>query len=175
MANKPKVKTEKLRSRDIPSLSPSETIDAIALLQSDHLEVSRLFDAYQVAGANAEKKTLADRICLALKIHAQIEEELLYPAARERIDDVDLIDEALVEHMGAKTLVAQIETMRPGQPLYDAKVKVLGEQVRHHVEEEEAELFPAVRETNIDLDELGARLAARKAELTDLLAPIPVV
>ncbi len=80
----------------------------------------------------------------------------------------------MVEHAGAKNLIAEIEAMQPGQPLYDAKVKVLGEQIRHHVEEEETELFPEVRETGIDLDALGAKLAARKAELTALLAPAPV-
>jgi hemerythrin superfamily protein len=114
---------------------------------------------------------MADKICVALKVHAQIEEELLYPLARDKTGDTDLVDEAVVEHMGAKTLIAQIEATRPGQPLYDARIRVLGEQVRHHVREEEGELFPKVREAGVDLDALGARLAARKAELMALLAP----
>jgi hemerythrin-like domain-containing protein len=117
---------------------------------------------------------LADKICLALKVHTQIEEELFYPPAREKTGDGDLIDEAIVEHTGAKTLIAQIEAMQPGQPLYDARMKVLAEQVRHHVEEEETELFPEVRETKLNLDTLGAKLAARKAELMVLLAPVPI-
>ncbi len=117
------------------------------------------------------KKALADKICLALRVHTQIEEELFYPPAREKTGDGDLLDEALVEHAGAKNLVAEIEAMKPGQPLYDAKVKVLGEQVRRHVEEEETELFPEVRETDIDLAALGAKLATRKAELMAQLAP----
>ncbi len=147
-------------------------LDAITLLETDHREVEDLFDQFDSAAGDGAKASIAQRICLALKIHAQIEEELFYPAARDKTGDNDLVDEAVVEHMGAKTLIAQIEAMKPGQPLYDAKVKVLSEQVRHHVEEEEGELFPEVRETRIDLDALGAKLAARKAELLDLHAAI---
>jgi hemerythrin superfamily protein len=146
-------------------------VDAIALLESDHREVEGLFEQYEGADSDAQKATLAAQICLALKVHAQIEEELFYPPAREKTGDADLVDEAVVEHMGAKTLIAQIEAMKPGQPLYGAMVKVLSEQIRHHVEEEETELFPEVRETRIDLEALGAKLAARKAELLALLAP----
>ncbi|MEI9964841.1 MAG: hemerythrin domain-containing protein [Caulobacteraceae bacterium] len=145
--------------------------DAIALLEADHREVDGWFDDYEALDADADKKALAAKICLALKVHTQIEEELFYPPARQETGDTDLLDEAVVEHAGAKNLIAEIEAMQPGQPLYDAKVKVLGEQVRHHVEEEETELFPEVRETDIDLDALGAKLAARKAELMALLAP----
>ena len=156
------------------SAEPASTAqDAIALLEADHRQVEGWFDDYQALDADDAKKALADKICLALKVHTQIEEELFYPPAREATGDTDLLDEAVVEHAGAKTLIAEIEAMRPGQPLYDAKVKVLGEQVRHHVEEEETELFPEVRETKIDLDALGAKLAARKAELMALLAPVP--
>ena len=149
--------------------------DAISLLIADHREVDDYFDEYETLTDDAAKKALADKICLALKVHAQIEEEFFYPPAREETGDGDLIDEAIVEHMGAKTLIAQIEAGAPGQPLYDAKVKVLGEQVRHHVKEEEEELFPEVRQTKIDLDALGAKLAARKAELVALLSVPPVL
>ena len=145
--------------------------DALDLLISDHREVAGYFEAYQNLESGQEKKALADRICRALKVHAQIEEELLYPLARERTGDLALLDAALVEHTGAKTLIAQIEATNPGQPLYDARVKVLGEQVSHHVQEEEAELFPQVRAARIDLAALGAKLAARKAELMARLAP----
>ena len=144
--------------------------DAIALLEADHRQVEVLFDRYESAGDDAEKGALAAEICLALKIHAQIEEELFYPPARAETGDADLVDEAVVEHMGAKTLIAQIEAMKPGQPLYDAKVKVLSEQVRHHVDEEERELFPEARGAGMNLDAIGAALAARKAELIALLA-----
>jgi hemerythrin superfamily protein len=174
MATTAKTKAAKAANRKARAPSDAGATDAIALLEADHREVDGYFDAFEAASDDAEKKALADKICLALKVHTQIEEELFYPPAREKTGDGDLIDEALVEHSGAKTLIAQIEAMRPGQPLYDAKVKVLGEQVRHHVEEEETELFPEVRETKIDLDALGAKLAARKAELTTLLAPIPI-
>lgn len=146
-------------------------VDAIDLLEPDHREVDAYFDQYEDASSVAEKKALANQICLALKVHAQIEEELLYPKARELTGDGDLIDEAIVEHAGAKILIAQIEAMEPGQDLYDAKVKVLGEQVRHHVREEEEELFPEIRASGIDVEALGAKLATRKAELLDLLTP----
>ena len=142
--------------------------DAITLLEADHREVEGYFSDFSAATDASEKKALADKICLALKVHTQIEEELFYPPAREKTGDGDLIDEALVEHMGAKTLIAQIEAMLPGQPLYDAKVKVLAEQVRHHVEEEETELFPEMRETSLDLEALGTKLARRKADLMQL-------
>ncbi len=150
--------------------SANSALDAIALLESDHREVDDLFDLFESAESDADKASIARQICLALRVHAQIEEELFYPPAREKTGNTDLVDEALVEHMGAKTLIVQIEAMRPGQPLFDAKVKVLGEQVRHHVEEEETELFPEVRKTGVDLDALGARLSARKAELLQQLA-----
>jgi hemerythrin superfamily protein len=174
MATTAKTKATKAAARKSRPTAKVGT-DAIALLEADHREVDGYFDQFEAASDNGEKKALADKICLALKVHAQIEEELFYPPAREKTGDGDLIDEALVEHTGAKTLIAQIEAMRPGQPLYDAKVKVLAEQIRHHVEEEETELFPEVRETKLDLVALGAKLAARKAELLVLLAPIPIV
>jgi hemerythrin superfamily protein len=175
MATTAKTKATKAAARASRPAAAKGATDAIALLEADHREVDGYFDDFEAASDNGEKKALADKICLALKVHAQIEEELFYPPAREKTGDGDLIDEALVEHTGAKTLIAQIEAMRPGQPLYDAKVKVLAEQIRHHVEEEETELFPEVRETKLDLVALGAKLAARKAELLVLLAPIPIV
>ena len=156
------------------SASGAASADAIALLEADHREVDGYFEQYRTVVTEGEKKALANQICLALKVHAQIEEELFYPVAREKTGDGDLIDEAIVEHSGAKILIAQIEAMEPGQDLYDAKVKVLGEQVRHHVREEEDELFPEAREAGVDLEALGARLAARKAELMALLAPPPI-
>jgi hemerythrin superfamily protein len=173
MATTKKTKTVKAAERSAkrkPAPASSGAPDAIALLESDHREVEALFERYEAANEDAEKGEIAAQICLALKVHAQIEEELFYPPARDETGDTDLVDEAVVEHMGAKTLIAQIEAMRPGQPLYDAKVKVLSEQVRHHVEEEETELFPEVRETKMNLETLGAKLTARKAELLEQLA-----
>jgi hypothetical protein len=174
MATTAKSKAEQKSARAATKAQAAPKVrgpDAISLLEADHREVEDLFEAYEGLTDAAEKKALADKICLALKVHTQIEEEFFYPPAREKTGDGDLIDEAIVEHMGAKTLIAQIEAGLPDQPLYDAKVKVLGEQVRHHVEEEESELFPEVRATNLDLDALGAKLAARKAELMAQLAP----
>lgn len=143
----------------------SANINAITLLEDDHAEVKAYFEEYEDLEEDEEKQALADKICLALKVHARIEEEIFYPAAREKTEDKDLLDEATVEHAAAKTLIAEIEAMEPGQPLYDAKVKVLGEQILHHVKEEEGELFPEVRKTDLDLETLGTQMAKRKSEL----------
>lgn len=172
MATTRQTKTEKSTARATKRQAKpaSGGADAISLLEADHREVDSLFDQFDAASGDAEKNSIAAKICLALKVHAQIEEELFYPPARKETGDNDLVDEALVEHMGAKSLIAQIEAMKPGQPLYDAKVKVLAEQIRHHVEEEESELFPEARKAGMDLDAIGAALKARKTELTQLLS-----
>ena len=139
--------------------------DAIKLLKDDHKEVKTYFKRYETLDDEAEKQALADQICLALTIHAQIEEEIYYPAARGAIDDDDLLDEAEVEHASAKQLIAEIQAMKAGDRLFDAKVTVLGEYIDHHVEEEETEMFPESRDSDLDLKALGAQLAQRKAEL----------
>jgi hemerythrin superfamily protein len=160
-ATKPAV-TSKARGSDAP--------DAIDLLIADHREVKGLFKEYDKlvkAQADAgEKQVVAAQICVMLTAHATAEEELFYPRAREVLgDDEDLVDEADVEHASAKELIAQIEDGSPDDPLYDAKVKVLGEYIDHHVKEEEGEMFPKVRKSDLDLDMLGEEIAARKAEL----------
>ena len=141
--------------------------DAIALLKADHKEVDAMFKAYDKTGDDTKKQDLANKICMALTAHAQIEEEIFYPAAYEALDQVgdDLLDEAEVEHASCKALIAEIESMRVGEPLFDAKVKVLGEYIAHHVEEEENELFPECRDAGMDLKGLGEEMAARKSEL----------
>jgi hemerythrin superfamily protein len=139
--------------------------DAIALLKADHQTVQELFDKYEKTRSEERKGALAEQICHELTVHAQIEEEIFYPAAREALRDEDLVDEATVEHQSAKDLIAQIQGGKPGEELYDAKVKVLGEYIRHHVKEEQNEMFPQVRKTKLDLRELGERLQARKQEL----------
>lgn len=143
--------------------------DAVSLLSADHAEVKQLFESYKQLveedGDNDEKRELAEQICLALTVHAEIEEEIFYPAMRESIDDDLLLDQAEVEHAAAKDLIAQIQGMDPDDPLYDAKVLVLGEYVDHHVEEEESEIFPAAEKSGVDLEVLGAELAERKQEL----------
>ena len=139
--------------------------DAVALLKADHALVQGLFDQFEKARGNDRKGALAKKICQELRVHTQIEEEILYPAAREVLREEDLIDEAEVEHAGAKDLIAQIESSRPGAELYDAKVTVLGEYIKHHVKEEHQEMFPKLKKTKLDLKEVGARLEARKKEL----------
>lgn len=163
--------TSKSATKTDTSTEKPEAMDAIALLENDHAEVKADFREYEELESESKKQALADKICMALTIHAQIEEEIFYPAARKATKDADLLDEATVEHASAKVLIAEIEAMEPGQPLYDAKVKVLGEQVKHHVKEEERELFPEVRKTDIDLKKLGARLSKRKAELLSQAMP----
>lgn len=117
---------------------------AIALLKKQHAEVDKLFKRFEKA-KNGDKETIVQTVCRALTIHAQIEEELFYPALREAGVENDLLDEAEVEHVGVKRLVGELETMDPGDDLYDAKMKVLTEYVKHHVKEEETEMFPTPR------------------------------
>jgi hemerythrin-like domain-containing protein len=142
--------------------------DAIALLKEDHATVSALFEQFEKAGdgAKAKKLKLARTICNELKVHTQIEEEIFYPAVESVLPkEKDLLDEAEVEHEGAKKLIAEIDAMQPGDDLFDAKVKVLSEYIKHHVKEEHTEMFPKVRKTKLDLKEVGMRLAFRKEEL----------
>jgi hemerythrin superfamily protein len=155
-----------------PKKSSSGTLaDAIELLKADHAEVRKLFKQYdklaESEGSDAERQTLAEQLCTKLTVHTQLEEELLYPAARGVLeDDADLVDEATVEHASAKDLIAQIRAMQPGDDLYDAKVKVLGEYVDHHVKEEEGEMFPKLKKAGLDVVQLGEEIAVRKTELT---------
>jgi hemerythrin superfamily protein len=142
--------------------------DAIAMLTAEHREVKAMFEQYEGLGerAMASKKKIADQICNALTLHAAIEEEIFYPALRAASKEAaDLLDEALVEHAGAKDLVAQLQEMDPEDELYDAKVKVLGEQIDHHVGEEEGEMFPKAKKAGLDLVALGNEMAMRKDEL----------
>ena len=139
---------------------------AISLLKKDHREVAAMFDEYEQLESDAEKLALFNQIALALKVHTQIEEEVLYPESRGEVED-DLIDEAYVEHDGAKKLIAEIEAMKPGQEFYDAKVKVLGEYIKHHVKEEEQPggFFAQAKKGDEDLESMGERMKARKEEL----------
>ena len=142
--------------------------DAIAMLTADHREVKAMFEQYDKLGdrANASKKKLADQICDALTLHATIEEEIFYPALRAASKEAaDLLDEALVEHAGAKDLIAQLQEMDPEDDLYDAKVTVLGEQIDHHVGEEEGEMFRTAKKAGLDMVALGTEMAQRKEEL----------
>ena len=147
----------------------AEGVDAIALLTEDHENVAQMFEQYEALGdrAHASKKKLATQICTELTKHALAEEEIFYPAVRAAgKDKEDLIDEATVEHASAKELIAQILEMEPSEDLYDAKVKVLGELIEHHVKEEEEEMFPKARKAGLDMQQLGALIAERKAEMS---------
>jgi hemerythrin superfamily protein len=139
---------------------------AVSLLKQDHREVEGWFDEYEQLETDSEKLTLFNKIALALKVHTQIEEEIFYPEERGDIED-DMLDEAYVEHAGAKKLIAEIEAMKPSEDFYDAKVKVLGEYIKHHVKEEEQPggLFAQAKKGDEDLDAMGERLKARKDEL----------
>jgi hemerythrin-like domain-containing protein len=156
-------------TRKVKSQSQSgKKQDAIALLMEDHKKVKKLFGAFKKLheqGESEEKAAVVEQICNELKIHTAIEEEIFYPAVRKAIDDADLMDEALVEHAGAKDLIAQLEEAGPEADLYDAKVTVLSEQIDQHVKEEEKEMFPMARKSKIDLDTLGAQMLRRKQSL----------
>ena len=139
--------------------------DAIALLKADHDAVSQLFAEYEKTRSAPTKKALVAEICTALSVHAQIEEEIFYPAVKAALKDKLLVPEATVEHAGVKDLIAQLEGAQPDGEMYDAKVKVLSEYVKHHVKEEQNEMFPQAKASSLDMLELGARMAARKDEL----------
>lgn len=146
----------------------SQPNDAIALLMADHEHVKDLFDQFEGLGERAmvSKKKLVDDICNELNKHTMVEEELFYPAVRALGKAFeDEIDEALVEHAAAKQLIAQLLTMDASDDLYDAKVTVLSEQIAHHVEEEEGEMFPQVRKSALDLVALGVQMAQRKQQI----------
>jgi hemerythrin superfamily protein len=146
-------------------MAETKSQDAIALLKEDHRAVEKLFKEFESARGEGRKQKLAKQICLELTVHTMIEEEIFYPACDGKVEE-DLLKEAYVEHDAAKLLVAEIEGA-DGQSddFFDAKVQVLSEQVEHHIEEEEKELFPQVRKADLDLKELGAKLEQRKREL----------
>jgi len=149
----------------------SESVNALDLLKRDHDEVDAMFRQFEDMkddGDAAAKESLVEKICDALTVHAQIEEEIFYPAARRALqqeEGKDLLDEAAVEHQTLKDLVGRLESAPIDDPLYDAGVKVLSEYVKHHVKEEEKELFPKVKSSGLDLADLGGKLEARKTQL----------
>jgi len=141
--------------------------DAIALLKADHRKVEDLFEQYEKARSTDKKLALAKEICTELTVHTIIEEEIFYPACKGKVED-DTMNEAYVEHDGAKILIAEIEESRPDAAFYDAKVKVLSEDIKHHVKEEEQRsegMFAQAKAAGVDVEALGDRLAARKKVL----------
>jgi len=151
-------------------MADSKSQDAVALLKQDHRTVKELFEKFEKASGDGRKQQIAEQICLELSVHAQIEEEIFYPACEGKVEE-DLLKESYVEHDGAKVLIAEILAGGPkADEYYDAKVKVLSEEIEHHVEEEEKRmegLFAQAKKAGLDMDALGEQLAARKSELTE--------
>ncbi|MDO8345061.1 MAG: hemerythrin domain-containing protein [Cellvibrio sp.] len=139
--------------------------EATALLKADHKAVDALFEQYESARSATKKKALVAQICTELTVHAQIEEEIFYPQVKEALKDKELIPEATVEHATLKELIAQLEAAEPDDEMYDAKVKVLSEYVKHHVKEEQNEIFPKAKASKLDMHALGEQLQQRKDEL----------
>ena len=151
-------------------MADSKSQDAVALLKQDHRAVEELFEKFEKASGDGRKQQIAEQICLELSVHAQIEEEIFYPDCEGKVEE-DLLKESYVEHDGAKVLIAEILAGGPkADEYYDAKVKVLSEEIEHHVEEEEKRmegLFAQAKKAGLDMDALGEQLAARKSELTE--------
>lgn len=165
---KSKAKSKAKKSgRSASSRGNGSRNDAIALLKADHRQVETWFEQFEKTRSDEKKQELATNICQALKVHTQIEEELFYPAFLEATDDKDTHHEAEIEHDGAKKLIAEIEASGPDDEYFDSKVKVLSEMIKHHVKEEEQSggMFAEARDSDMDLEELGRQLEARKAEL----------
>jgi Hemerythrin HHE cation binding domain len=146
--------TNKPRSRSV-----------LTILREDHKKVQKLFKEFEKAKQESEKEHIVRTACQELTVHAQLEEEIFYPAVRAAIKDVELLDEAEVEHASAKQLISELEAMSPGDELFDAKFTVLGEYVNHHIKEEQGEMFPKIEKTDLDLKELGSQLTERKEQL----------
>ena len=148
-------------------MAETKAKDAVALLKADHRKVEELFAEFEKARGEGRKQQLATEICAELSVHAQIEEEIFYPACEGKVEE-DLLKEAYVEHDGAKVLIAEIIAGEPSDDFYDAKVKVLQEQIEHHLQEEEKRLeglFSQARAAGLDMDSLGEELRARKDQL----------
>ena len=146
-----------------------EKPDAIAMLKEDHRKVEDLFEKAEKARDEDRKKVLVQEICTELMIHSMVEEEIFYPACKDQIEDEEVLDEAYVEHDGAKLLINEIEAGGPDDDFYEAKVKVLKEQIEHHVKEEEGELFPAAKKvlSKEELAAIGQEMLAVQSELED--------
>lgn len=151
----------------------SATASVIKSLTDDHKKVKKMFDEFmklkEKGGSDEQKQLIVDTACAELTIHAQLEEELFYPAAREALDDLDMINEAEVEHTCAKQLISELSIMQSSDEMYDAKFIVLSEYVKHHIDEEEKEMFPKMKKANLDLSEMAEELEERRMELRDEL------
>jgi hemerythrin superfamily protein len=168
MAVSPRTKSQNTRARGAAAQGV-KIPDAIALLKADHRQVEQWFEEFQSARSPGKKQSLAVNICNALKAHTTIEEEIFYPAFLQATKDEDMHHEAIVEHGGAKKLIAEIEASTPDDDYFDAKVNVLSEMIKHHVKEEEnpSGMFAEAKKSKMDLVEIGRELAARKRELME--------
>lgn len=146
---------------------PGKESNAIELLKHDHREVESMFKQFDAEDESRSKSEIAQHICLSLIVHSEIEEELFYPAAQRALEEEgrDLIAEAKVEHMSLKRLIGDISGSSPDDGMFEARMTVLKEYVKHHVHEEEHELMPQVKKSNIDLEALGSKLQERKQAL----------
>ena len=167
MATAPRKTATSARKTAATKTRAGSRSDAIALLRADHKRVSELFEQYEATRSAAKKKTLVATICQELTVHAQIEEEIFYPAVKAALKDKELVPEAQVEHQSLKDLIAQVKDKEPDGEMFDAKIKVMSEYVKHHVKEEQNEMFVRAKKTRLDLQQLGEQLAARKQELMD--------
>jgi hemerythrin superfamily protein len=147
--------------------SKSKAEGAIEMLKEDHAKVQKAFKEFEKLDREDTEtiKQVVQTVCEGLKVHTTLEEEIFYPAVREAIDDEDIMNEAAVEHETAKMLIDQLENMGPDDPNYHATFTVLGEYVKHHVKEEEGEMFPQAKKTDLDFEDLGQRMKERKQEL----------
>ena len=161
----PTVASKTATARKAPASKAPVAQEATALLKADHKLVADLFEQYEKTRSTAKKKSLVASICLELGVHAKAEEEIFYPAVKAALKDKEMVPEATVEHATLKELMAQVEGKEPDGEMFDAKIKVMSEYVKHHVKEEETEMFPKARKTKLDMKALGAQIAARKAEL----------
>jgi len=143
----------------------ASALEATSLLRADHKRVDDLFKQYEATRSAAKKRSLVQTICTELTVHAQVEEEIFYPAVKAALKDKELVPEATVEHASLKELIAQVEGKEPDGEMFDAKIKVMSEYVKHHVKEEQNEMFPKARATRLDMAALGEQIAARKEEL----------
>ena len=145
----------------------AKAADAISVLKADHERVEQAFRQFEKLDRHDTEacRRLALQVCEALKVHTAVEEDIFYPALRDTLDDEEILNEAAVEHETASMLIEQLENMDADDPNYHATFTVLGEYVRHHIREEESEIFARARKSDIDLEALGARMHARKEEL----------
>jgi len=166
-AKKSKRKSSVRRATRSTRSTRAASSDAIALLKADHREVEELFEQFASTGSDSRKQDLARKVCQALKVHTQIEAEIFYPSFLQATDEEDIHHEAEIEHQGATRLIEDVEASGPDDEYFDAKVKVLSEMIKHHVNEEEKRdgMFAKARQSDMNLEEIGERLASRKAEI----------